>query len=280
MAGNFGRSYLSAIGWRGAKSYSGNGVGRWVLSLLPEVVSGQTYVEPFAGMCGVLLNRDKASVEVACDLDPAVIAFWECMQEMPEELVERLRRTEYGLAVFNEAMESLESEQSTPLLRAWALCVVSNNSFLKMRGAWLRDETFRCGQRWSNWVVRLGEEQLWSRVADVNFVCRDAISLIEEISSEKDCVIYCDPPYESTAESYGVGVDQEKLFEVLKECRCQVALSGYPNSRYERLGWHRREKNILSSAVGATENARTEILWMNYEPPTLAAEFMQKSLLV
>lgn len=77
----------------GGKSIRANsGLGAWIVSLLPPPSSGQTYIEPFAGMLGVLLQRTPAGTEIVSDADGRIIAFWRELRDNTDAFAERVGR--------------------------------------------------------------------------------------------------------------------------------------------------------------------------------------------
>ena len=66
-------SDLAAMLYAGTKSgRSALGLGHWIAGQLPQSEQ-QTYVEPFAGMLGVLLARPRSQLEIVNDLDERVV---------------------------------------------------------------------------------------------------------------------------------------------------------------------------------------------------------------
>ncbi len=78
----------SIVYWGGKSPYD-RGTGRWIANLLPNV-PGHTYCEPFAGMLGGLLQRERASREIINDLNGDIANFWRVLRDRPAEL--HLRR--------------------------------------------------------------------------------------------------------------------------------------------------------------------------------------------
>ena len=71
----------------GGKSAHGNHrTGAWINSLLPPVDATYTFIEPFAGMMGVLLQREPARREIANDMDGQVVNWWRAARDYPVEL--------------------------------------------------------------------------------------------------------------------------------------------------------------------------------------------------
>ena len=110
---------LRALGWVGGKSAHGaHGTGRWIASLLPPPGATYSYVEPFCGMLGVLLQREPAKREIVSDLDGDLINWWQIVRDRPEELGDMLDFTPgWSAALFGEACQNLDHPD--PLYRAY-----------------------------------------------------------------------------------------------------------------------------------------------------------------
>lgn len=70
--------------------------------------------------------------------------------------------------------------------------------------------------------------------------------------------------------------DHLELLDALKAHRGPVLLSGYDSGLYREAlkGWHREARTALAQ----DSSARTEILWMNFEPPTQESLFREENL--
>ena len=110
---------LRALGWVGGKSVFGShGTGRWIAGLLPPPGATHTYIEPFCGMLGVLLQREPARREIVSDLDGNLINWWEIVRDRPAELGDMLDFTPgWSAALFGEACQNLDHPD--PLRRAY-----------------------------------------------------------------------------------------------------------------------------------------------------------------
>ena len=100
---------LRALGWVGGKSLHGaHRTGKWIAGLLPPVGTTYTYIEPFCGMLGVMLQRPKHRREIANDLDGDLINWWRAVRDYPQELGDRLDWSPgWSAALFGEAVEVL-----------------------------------------------------------------------------------------------------------------------------------------------------------------------------
>lgn len=83
---------LSALYWPGGKSGNGAGVGRWIADQLPWRYSS-CYVEPFAGMLGVLLQRKPVQTEIVNDSDERVVNWWRVVRDRHLDLLGWTKRT-------------------------------------------------------------------------------------------------------------------------------------------------------------------------------------------
>ena len=69
--------------WGGKNPNWKYGTGSWIAEMLPYE---RLYVEPFAGMLGILLQRKKSPMEVVNDLDGLIYSYWKCVRDYPNEL--------------------------------------------------------------------------------------------------------------------------------------------------------------------------------------------------
>ena len=271
----------------GGKSLIGsNGVGAWILSLLPPVEPGQTYAEPFAGALSILLARPRAFNEVANDLDLKVYNFWQVLQRQPAELARRLRATPHSRETQREAWRILSTEpDAEPILRAWAFVALAGQAVMgRTNGVmWSKSSGFNAasgravaiGNGWRSVVDNAAAAALAERMDGVSLENKDGVEVAEYFGRNPRAVIYCDPPYARGSYGYEAEANLYQLAEVLTETKARVALSGYPDCPYgslERAGWRRLEKEIIITTPekpGETQS-RVECLWINYEPAETA----------
>ncbi|WP_016957952.1 DNA adenine methylase [Catenovulum agarivorans] len=101
------------------------------------------------------------------------------------------------------------------------------------------------------------------------------ISFVESLKNHgTETFIYCDPPYvhntrlsNSRYEFELSDNDHIRLCLILRNLNCNVALSGYPNDIYDEYLTEFRKVEFTSVDRGG--NVRDEVLWMNYEQPTI-----------
>ncbi len=280
---------LQGLPWIGGKSgaYRVAGLNRWITAHLPPPDACHVYIEPFAGMLGVLLNRPPARLELANDADRAVVNWWRAVKHQPDALAGLLMRTPSARVEHEDAKAEARWHAAAwadkPLPRAgvldWAACWTSAiaGSVGGKPGSWGR--TFQIGGRVKpNRHVMAAEmvPRLADRLIHVQLECCDALEIIDRAAADPEGLIYADPPYRTVRPLYGADVDHDALETALAAARCKVAVSGYPGDRpiLEAEGWTRYEMDLTTNGGGPGGMAdRLECLWLNYTPPGQAELF-------
>jgi DNA adenine methylase len=253
--------------WHGGKSY----LARRIVSLFLE---HRVFIEPFAGGLSVLLNKPRAEVEVANDLNTDVIHLYETLvADESGAFRAALRRLPYGKPTFTQAFA--DTIPVPDHLRRAASFVVRNRM---SRGGLGRDFA------WSDRLRggRPGDENAWmtildqldvirERLASVQYYNRDAIDVIQEFDAPKT-LHYIDPTYlyatRTATAAYAhemSDADHEALLEVLKRCRGHVFLSGYHSPLYDRelVGWRCIEIPMpLHAGQGNVKRYKIECIWI------------------
>lgn len=253
---------FTALPYYGGKALAN---GSWVARQLPVT---DTYVEPFAGMLGVLLKRPPVKCEIVNDLNGDIANWWRQMRDDYGELERLVTLTPRSRDHLEEANATLRNKSSSLLRRAWAthICLAQG-----MHGRTDGRASFRLSKNPSvgSPFCRWAHERfvaIADRVANIQIECTDATSLLERTANQKEAVIYVDPPYHSAMRAYKhADVDVDALTEALMAQRGKVALSGY-KGEWEHLGWRSATFDTISWA-SPTRSKRVEVLWMNYPPP-------------
>lgn len=259
----------------------------WVLSFFPP---HQTYVEPFGGAAGVLLQKPRSYAEVYNDLDGDVVNLFRVLQRRAsrERLVEACHLTPYARAEFDQAWE----QTTDAVERARRLLIRAQMGF-GSAGATKGKTGFRIDSQraygtaqhlWSSFPPRLRE--VAERFAGVLIENRPAIEVMRQHDTPLT-LHYVDPPYmhetrvmqSGKAGYYRHEMDGEQhaeLLDCLLDLKGMVIVSGYGTELYnDRLrGWTRHEtrSRISAGRGGAT---RIECLWIS---PQAAAGPAQASL--
>ena len=273
-----------AFGWYGGKFNHLN----WLLPLLPEATH---YCEPFAGSAAVLLNRQPAPVETYNDIDSEVVNFFRVLRDQQEELIRSIGLTPFSREELRIAAEdSLEGVSDLERARRFfvrARQVRTGLAQTASAGRWAHCKlTSRAGMagavsRWLGSVEGLSE--IVQRLLRVQIENTPAIDVIQRYDSE-ETLFYCDPPYphDSRGDSHAYGyemtdIDHRELADVLNNVKGKVALSGYRCDLLNKLykDWNCIESNPKQCL--SVKQMRTEILWVNYDPPEVETEWQNQT---
>ena len=270
---------LSGLPYLGGKNANDlRGLGRWINSLLPPSTRETTYIEPYAGMLGVLLSRPKAGTEVANDLDGLIVNWWRVVRDQNEALAYKVEHTGRARAEYEQALEELHNPD--PVISAWAVTTVLGQSIdrttASAKKAWrleyVSHDLSSCPSFYANKIRSIKD-----RIEKVYFENKDALELLADAIKYDRAIIYCDPVYASDKPTFSYrhnDTQHQELTSLLtgSEVQAKVAISGYQGD-FESLkeyGWleHTRSswEAISRGKTGATKSKRTECLWTNYQP--------------
>ncbi|MEM7342482.1 MAG: DNA adenine methylase [Actinomycetota bacterium] len=253
-----------------------------IVSLLPP---HRIYIEPFFGSGAVLFAKAPAPVEIVNDANGDLVTFFRVLRDRPADLERACALSPHARDEFNHAKATTD-ESGDEVERARRFWVRVNQSFAKTAHrttGWsissARNQSIPASIR-----TRLGRfADCAERLARVSIDNTDATTVIERHASP-DTVIYADPPYLGTTRNlrgrhgdYAVDMpkpaEHEHLAHALNTTSARVVLSGYPSPLYDHLyrGWNRIEiptrVHTGNATAGTTRQARTEVLWTNYDPP-------------
>ena len=251
----------------------GYGLAEWIAEYLP-VDDNIAYIEPFAGMAGVLLARPAVKIEILNDLNGRVVNWWRAVRDEPDAFGWLVENTPFSRAEFEWATASLDDESLTPLRRALAFHVAVHQSLMHGDGSpgFRRCITTAVGSMGR--FYRADITRLADRLRGVQLESVDALDLLSRTADHEDCAVYADPPY-PTADTSAYAVDRvdiDALAAAFQAQRGAVAVSGY-GSEWDCLGWHKVTKQALrrnvlqfSKVKGEGKGGgspRTETLWLN-----------------
>lgn len=245
--------------------------GKWIAGLLPQ---SQFYMEPFAGMLGVLLQKQKCKCEIVNDLDGLIYSFWKCVRDHPKEFYYKMANMPQCRRTYMDAVETREKywrDDNVPILEvACAVTIIlmhgyggmlDGNSFI------MRENRRNKTQEFTRKLKRLNE-----RLIDVRLENMDVLQLLDKYKTHDNSVIYCDPPYPGSlknGEDYNKKLSSISDFcDLVKAQKGKVAISGYGDD-FDKLDWFRSEmKGHVTSGLNADGkySDRVEVLWTNYKP--------------
>lgn len=232
--------------------------GAWIADQLPY---RNGYLEPFAGMLGVLLHRRRSGLETVNDVDGRVTNWWSTIQNDWSGFIGLLERTAINAErTFGWATQRLD-EGGVVGAVAFTVYQVSGTSW----GSYRLQVDKKARSFPVDRVMGLAE-----RLREVQILERDAVGVLDRFSGVANQVVYVDPPYRSSSGSRMYNrneVDWGSLTEVLLAQKGLVAVSGY-NDEWSHLDWRVTEKPTYASHIPSSGRGygRSERLWMNYDP--------------
>ena len=258
---------IQALPYFGGKSVMGtNCAGRIIARLLP---ARPVYVEPFGGMCGVLLQRKPAQVEIVNDREPLIYNWWVVLRDRPDALSHKLLHTPHSRRAYERSVEFVSRIRNGSLALdipdVEAACHVATvlsqgmSHSLGRPGGWIR--AFVRGPR-----GRVPVAPLTMRMSKVVLENTDAVALLRRTEPRRDTMIYVDPPYREGGvdmREYTCTPNYDRLSETIVAQQGFVAISGY-GSEWDHLDFHRLEMPsvwIGAGISGGKTFARQEVLW-------------------
>lgn len=255
-------------------------IGEFIASILPE---HKFYIEPYGGMAGVLFHKKPSLVEVYNDLDKRIVTLLRVIRDEKKfkYLIKLLKNTPFAREEYIEACRSIKSSDNLSDVEI-AFCTYIALSMAIQPS--LRWNGFRQGGlKYETSVARGFKKKIEllestkERLRGVIIENIPAIKLMLKYNSS-DVLLYLDPPYvhntRFSKNDYGVEMDDLDHLEMLcvvKNLKCKVLISGYPNELYntELSGWDKFEIGTTSaiSASNSSENSskRVEVLWANFK---------------
>lgn len=237
-----------------------------------------TYVEPFGGAAGVLLQKQRSYAEVYNDLDGDIVNFFRVLRvpDLRRQLLELVSLTPYARADFDEAWE----ETNDHVERARRTAIRAQMGF-GSAGATKGATGFRIDTRraygtaqhlWAEYPQAIAA--VGQRFQGVLIENRPAIEVMQQ-HDRNDTLHFVDPPYVLSTrvlQANGKGyyrhemtdADHLALLQVLLELEGMVVVSGYDSELYNDMlaGWETfRTKSRISAGRGTA--LRTEVVWIN-----------------
>lgn len=243
----------------------------WILSNIPE---HHTYVEPFFGSGAVFFLKKPSAIETVNDLDSEVVNLFEVIRTRSEELIRELEMTPYSREVYDRAFDEEprgEVERARNfLIRAWQGHGFRNTG---IKVGWKNDVqgreasyALRNWNRLPQWILEIVD-----RLKQVQIENRPALEVIERHNFE-NCFLYLDPPYPldlRAGRQYRHEMSEQdhlQFLQTIRKSKAKIMISSYYSQMYaeELKGWY------IDTMKNQKEHGgqRTEIIWMNYFPPS------------
>jgi DNA adenine methylase len=179
-----------------------------------------TYIEPFGGTFGVLIGKEKSSVEVVNDISPYTVNFFRALQARPDELFEEIISILSNLSKerWNSLREELDPTFSLPVFKQdvfdirmaavyYIITKASVNGIVRFNLSGRCNSTY-CGQlHGRGWITRDWMDRVRERMKDVKVACTDYNFILNSMVflQGDDIFTYLDPPYYSVWTAYTKG---------------------------------------------------------------------------
>lgn len=249
----------------------------WIVGFFP---AHTTYVEPFGGAAGVLIQKPVSYAEVYNDLDGDIVNYFRVLRdpELRIQLEQAISLTPYARDEFDLAWEHTGDQ----IERARRTAIRAQMGF-GSAGATKGSTGFRidCKRKYgtaqhlwaefSKTVTAVGQ-----RFESVLVENSPAIDVLRQFDAT-DTLFYVDPPYVHDTRVMRVcrdrtgayrhemsDQDHQQLIDVLCSTKGMVVLSGYSHPLYEEAlrDWAIHTKRARISA-GRGSSIRTECVWIN-----------------
>ena len=219
------------IKWSGSKRSQAEEI----IKYFPKEID--TYYEPFIGggsMMRTLIDDDTIKVKsiVCSDINEDLINLWNCIKNDFEGVyfhyktlwneLNKDENKERKKEFFNTIRARYNKERN-PLDFMFIMRTTTNgmprynsngefnNSFHITRDGIIPDKLYKILEEWS---YKLNKK-------NVKFIVSD----YKDITPQENDFIYMDPPYANTKGMYFGGIDNEKLFDYIRNLKCKFALS-------------------------------------------------------
>ena len=239
---------------------------RYILPLIPE---HKIYSEAFFGGGAVFWAKEPARVEFINDHNGEVINFYRVLKKNFPALKKEIDSTLHSEYQQKEAKQIyLHPEKHNEIRRAWALWVLSHQSFYS-----ILTNTWKCSKSRATGDQLQGRKEAFlehycHRLQHASIFCREALDVIRKADHE-DAFHYVDPPYFQADMGHYGGyklVDFENLLNLLSTVKGKFMLSSYPSEILadyaQRSDWRMIELDLPRAAGGGR---KIEVLTMNYD---------------
>jgi DNA adenine methylase len=241
-------------------------------NILPMIPAHKVYCEPFFGGGAVFWAKEPTKAEIINDFNGMVVNFYEQLKLNFEELKRLVDATLFSRQTYHRAMVVYQNPYVfTPVVKAWAFWVVTNQSFNNEIGCFKptqpkTKETSLIFNKKLNFTKELSERLDWTQIE-----CTDAVNLIRRMDTP-ETFFYVDPPYVGANQGHYGGYTQEyfnELLEMLSKIKGKFILSSYPNEALDdyrsRFGWKNNDiDRQLSASPGSNKRQKVECLTVNF----------------
>ena len=181
-------------------------------SYISKVISANglidgTYIEPYAGGAGMAINLlldNVVSDIVLNDADRSVFAFWKCVTERTDELIDLIRSTEVTVDEWGVQREVQSRKESTDILElgfsTFFLNRTNRSGILTggIIGGKNQSGKYHIDARFNKDDLIARIERIGELADHITVECKDGIAFIKGLDEKFDideALVYIDPPY-------------------------------------------------------------------------------------
>ena len=238
---------------------------RHIIPLIPEHA---IYNEPFFGGGAVFFEKEPSKIEFINDVNGEVVNFYKVIKRDFERLQSEIDCTLHSEFQHKQAKEIyFNSADKEPVIRAWAVWMLSHQSFYAILGSSWKCSKKRNMAKQIQTKKKMFDEHYVERLEATSIFCRDALDVIRKTDTP-ETFHYVDPPYFNSDMGHYDGytdADFEALLKILSAVKGKFMLSSYPSdllSKYiTQCGWRTKEFEMCRSVGGGR---KVEVLTMNY----------------
>jgi DNA adenine methylase len=234
-----------------------------------------TYAEPFVGMGGIFLRRNRRpKSEVINDINQDIINLFRILQCHFVQFMDVLKWQITSRAEF-ERLIKLTPESLTDLQRAARFLYLQRLAF----GGKVSGQNFGVSAqtpgRFDITKLHSQLEDVHERLSGVVLECLSWADFIPKYD-HKDCLFYLDPPYYDCEDDYGKNIfskdDFEKIASLLKGIKGQfiLSLNDHPDVRTIFKDFEIESVNVTYSIGGGDKTGKFgEVIIKNFNPPSM-----------
>lgn len=247
-----------------------------VPTILPLIPEHTTYNEPFFGGGAIFFAKKPAKVEIINDINKNVVNFYKVAKRQFKQLKAEIDVTLHSEEQYMEARAiylAAEAEKQTDVLRAWALFVLSHQTYLSvLTNTWKCSATRNMAISFKNKKEQFDETYV-KRLENTQIFCRDALRCIRNADTPETFHLL-DPPYIDTDLGHYKGYTHEQyrnLLDAAQDIEGKFILTSFQSDILkdytERNGWFQIEKEMPKAASRKEGAKKIEVITMNYQPP-------------
>lgn len=241
-----------------------------VPELLPLIPTHNLYCEPFAGGAALFWSKPASNVEVINDINGEIGNFYTQIRDSFVELNHHIQHSLHSREAYGDALHVYSRPPMfTPVKRAWAFWVLTNQGWCGKIGSWGYGIAENRSESKNLFKKAQFEAALSERLRKVQIECNDALKVIQSRDRE-DSFFYADPPYFNSNMGHYAGyteTDYKDLLEVLSRLKGKFLMSSYPSdilqTYVQQNGWCMKSFDMALSASKGNKR-KTEVMVANF----------------